>query len=413
MVFYFGAVNGGVWKTSNGGQTWRNLTDGKSDISSVGAIAVAASDPNVIYVATGESQLREDLTDGTGVYRSTDGGDSWHSLGLGDTQQIADVVIDPRDPDRVFVAAMGHAFGPNAERGVFRTLDGGRSWKRVLFIDDSTGANDLSMDPSNPRILYASMWKFQRTPWSMLAGGGRSGIWKSSDGGETWRELTFNPGIPERPLGKIGLDVSPANPRRIFASIEAPDSSGGIFRSDDGGDSWSLTSGDQKWAVRPWYYSAVTADPSDAKTVYVMNLQVWRSVDGGRNFTRVRVPHGDTHIIWVDPKDSKRLINGNDGGPTVSFDGGETWSSILNQPTAQFYHVTTDNQWPYRILGAQQDNSTISIASRSADGQIGGRDCFSVAGGENAPIAVDPRDPNITFGVCYMGILTRVDRTKR
>ncbi len=413
MVFYFGAVNGGVWKSTNGGQTWRNLTDGKSDISSVGAIAVAPSDPNVIYVGTGESQLREDLTYGTGVYRSTDGGESWHALGLADAQQITDVVIDPRDPDRVYVAAMGHAFGPNAERGVFRTNDGGRSWKKVLFIDDSTGANDLSIDPSNPRILYASMWKFQRTPWSMIAGGGRSGMWKSTDGGDTWKELTFNPGIPEKPLGKIGLGVSPANPRRIYASIEAPDSSGGIFRSDDGGDSWDRTSDDPKFHVRAWYYSAVTADPTDENTVYVMNLQVWRSVDGGRTFSAVRVPHGDTHIMWVDPKDSKRLINGNDGGATVSFDGGASWSSIYNQPTAQFYHITTDNQWPYRIYGAQQDNSTVSIASRSDDGVIGERDYFPVAGCENATIAVDPRNPNITYGGCYTGFLSRVDRGSR
>ncbi len=410
MIFYFGAVNGGVWKTTNGGQTWRNLTDGKSDISSVGAIAVAPSDPNVIYVGTGESQLREDLTYGTGVYRSTDGGDSWQPLGLSDTQQIGDLVIDPRDPDRVYVAAMGHAFGPNAERGVFRTTDGGKSWKKVLFVDDSTGANDLTLDPSNPRILYASMWKFQRTPWSLLAGGGRSGMWKSTDGGESWKELSFNPGIPARPLGKIGLDVSPANPRRIYASIEAPDSAGGIFRSDDGGDTWQRTTDDPTFHVRAWYYSAVTADPTDENTVYVMNLQVWRSVDGGKTFSRVRVPHGDTHIMWVDPRDSKRLINGNDGGATVSFDGGASWSSIYNQPTAQFYHVTTDNQWPYRIYGAQQDNSTVSIASRSDDGAIGERDYFPVAGCENATIAVDPRNPNVTYGGCYTGFLSRVDR---
>jgi photosystem II stability/assembly factor-like uncharacterized protein len=413
LVFYFGAVNGGVWKTTNGGQTWRNITDGKTDLSSVGAIAVAPSDPNVIWVGTGESQPREDLTYGTGVYRSTDGGATWKNLGLGDTQQIGDLVVDPRDADRAYVAAIGHAFGPNSERGVFRTLDGGKSWRKVLFIDDSTGAMDLTIDPTNPRILFASMWKFQRTPWGMDAGGGRSGLWKTIDGGDTWKEITFNPGIPKKPLGKIGISISPANPRRVYASIEAPDSSGGIFRSDDGGDSWSLTSGDQKWAVRPWYYSAVTADPSDENTVYVMNLQVWRSVDGGRNFTRVRVPHGDTHIMWVDPKDSKRLINGNDGGATVSYDGGETWSSILNQPTAQFYHVTTDNQWPYRILGAQQDNSTVSIASRSDDGAIGDRDYFPVAGCENATIAVDPRDPNVTYGGCYTGMLTRYDRASR
>ncbi len=413
LVFYFGAVNGGVWKTTNGGQTWRNVTDGKSDISSVGAVAVAPSDPNVIYVGTGEAQLREDLTYGTGVYRSTDGGATWQSLGLKDTHQIADVVVDPRDADRAYVAAMGHAFGPNAERGVFRTTDGGKSWKKVLFLNDSTGAIDLTMDPTNPRILFAAMWKFQRTPWGMNAGGGRSGLWKTTDGGDTWKEITFNPGIPKKPIGKIGISISPAQPRRVYASIEAPDSSGGIFRSDDGGDTWSLTSGDQKWAVRPFYYSAVTADPTDENTVYVMNLQVWRSVDGGRTFSMVRVPHGDTHIMWVDPHDSKRLINGNDGGATISYDGGATWSSILNQPTAQFYHVTTDNQWPYRILGAQQDNTTVSIASRSDDGSIGERDYFPVAGCENATIAVDPRDPSVTYGGCYTGFLSRVDRAAR
>lgn len=413
FVFYFGAVNGGVWKTTNGGQTWSNITDGRTDISSVGAIAVAPSDPNVIYVGTGESQLREDLTFGTGVYRSTDAGESWQHLGLTDTHQITDVVIDPRDPDRVFVAAIGHAFGPNAERGVFRTLDGGKSWKKVLFLNDSTGANDLSMDPSNPRIIYATFWKFQRTPWSMEAGGGRSGIWKTSDGGETWTELTFNPGIPRKPLGKIGLDVSPANPRRIYASIESPDSSGGIFRSDDAGASWQRMNTDPTFWVRAWYYSAVTADPVDENTVYVMNLTVHRSVDGGKTFSAIRVPHGDTHILWIDPKDPKRMINGNDGGGTVSFDAGATWSSIYNQPTAQFYHVTTDSQFPYRIYGAQQDNSAISVASRSDDGGIGERDYFSVAGCENATIAVDPRDPMVTYGGCYMGAFSRYDHRAR
>ena len=413
LVFYFGGVNGGVWKTTNGGQTWRNVTDGKTDISSVGAITVALSDPNVIYVGTGESQPREDLTYGTGVYRSTDAGETWRRLGLTDTQQIGDVVVDPRDADRVYVAAIGHAFGPNAERGVFRSTDGGKSWKKVLFLNDSTGAMDLTIDPTNPRILFASMWKFQRMPWGMNAGGGRSGLWKTTDGGDTWKEVTFNPGIPAKPLGKIGISISPANPRRVYASIEAPDSAGGIFRSDDGGDTWTRTSDDQKWSVRAWYYSGVTADPTDENTVYVMNLQVWRSVDGGKTFSMVRVPHGDTHIMWVDPKDSRRLINGNDGGATISYDYGATWSSIYNQPTAQFYHVTTDNQWPYRILGAQQDNSTVSIASRSDDGQIGERDYFPVAGCENATIAVDPRNPDVTYGGCYTGFLSRVDRGTR
>ncbi|HEX7938421.1 MAG TPA: glycosyl hydrolase, partial [Gemmatimonadaceae bacterium] len=241
LVAYFGAVNGGVWKTANGGQTWRNITDGKSDISSVGAVTVAPSDPNVIYVGTGEAQMREDLTYGTGMYRSTDGGNTWQSLGLKNTQQIADVVVDPRDPDHVYVAAMGHAFGPNPDRGVFRSKDGGKSWQKVLFLNDSTGAIDLTMDPTNPRIIIAAMWKFQRTPWGMNAGGGRSGLWKTLDGGDTWKEITFNPGIPAKPLGKIGVAISPANPHRVYATIEAPDSAGGIFRSDDGGDTWELT----------------------------------------------------------------------------------------------------------------------------------------------------------------------------
>ncbi|MGQ0641046.1 MAG: VPS10 domain-containing protein [Gemmatimonadaceae bacterium] len=410
LVFYFGAVNGGVWKTTNAGQSWTNITDFKSDISSVGALAIAASDPNVIYVGTGEKDLREDLTYGTGVYRSTDAGQTWVSLGLRETHQISQIRIDPRNPDRVFVAAMGHAFGPNAERGVFRTADGGKSWQKVLFVDDSTGAIDVTMDPTNPRILFAAMWKFQRTPWSMISGGGKSGIWKTTDGGDTWKEITHNSGLPTVPLGRVGIDISQTNPQRVYASVEAKDTLGGVFRSDDGGETWSHVNGEQKFNVRMWYYSTITADPTDANTVYVMNLAVWKSVDGGRTFTRVRVPHGDTHALWVDAKDGNRMINGNDGGGTVSLDGGATWSSIYNQPTAQFYHVITDNQWPYRIYGAQQDNSTISIPSRSDNGAIEESDWFAVAGCENAHIAVDPRNPDITYGGCYMGALSRHDK---
>lgn len=410
LVFYFGSVNGGVWKTINAGATWDNITDGRSDISSVGAITVAPSDPNVIYVGTGESQLREDLTYGTGMYRSTDGGESWTHLGLGETHQITTVRVHPTNPDIAYVAAIGHAFGPNPERGIFRTMDGGKSWKKVLFLNDSTGATDLSLDPTNPRILYASMYKFQRSPWGMEAGGGKSGLFKSTDGGDTWTNLSGNPGMPKGPLGKIGVDVSPTNPRRLYASVEAVDTLGGIFRSDDGGESWTRTNGQQQFQVRPWYYSAVTADPTNENTLYVMNLGVWKSIDAGRTFTRVRVPHGDTHIMWVDPKDPNRLINGNDGGGTVSLDGGRTWSSIMNQPTAQFYHVITDNAWPYRIYGAQQDNTTVSIASRSDFGSIGERDWFPVAGCENAHIAVDPRNTDITYGGCYTGMLTRHDK---
>lgn len=413
FLFYMGSVNGGVWRTTNGGQTWENLTDGKSDISSVGAITVAPSDANVIYVGTGESQLREDLTFGTGMYRSTDAGQTWQHLGLSDAQQITDIVVDPRDADRVYVSAIGHAFGPNAERGVFRTLDGGKSWKKVLFVDDSTGAQDLAIDPSNPRVLYAALYKFQRTPWSMNAGGGKSGLWKTTDGGDTWTEISKAPGLPRSVLGKIGIDVSRANPRRLYASVEAPDSTGGLFRSDDAGASWERMNDDARLWVRNWYYSTVTADPKDENTVYVMNLTILKSIDGGKTFKEIDVQHGDTHILWIDPADPKRMILGDDGGAAVTFDGAATWSSQQNQPTAQFYHVTTDDQFPYRIYGAQQDNSAISIASRGDEGGIGIRDYFSVAGCENATIAPDPRDPNITYGGCYLGMLSRYDRRTR
>jgi photosystem II stability/assembly factor-like uncharacterized protein len=409
LVFYMGSVNGGVWKTANAGMSWDNITDGKTDISSVGAITVAPSDPNVIYVGTGESQLREDLTFGTGVYRSTDAGQTWSHLGLADAQQITAIRVHPTNPDIAYLAAIGHAFGPNAERGIYRTMDGGKSWKKILFINDSTGGNDISIDPSNPRMIFASMWKFQRNAWGMEAGGGKSGLWKSTDAGDTWTEITANPGMPKAPIGKIGVAVSPANPRRIYASVEAKDTLGGIFRSDDGGDSWKRVNGQQQFQIRPWYYSGVTADPSNENTLWVMNLQVWKSIDGGKTFTRSRVPHGDTHIMWVDPKNSDRLINGNDGGATVSLDGGKSWSSINNQPTAQFYHVITDDQFNYRLYGAQQDNSTVSIASRSDHGAIGDRDWWPVAGCENAHIAVDPRDPNITYGGCYTGMMARHD----
>ena len=415
-VFYFGAVNGGVWKTTNRGASWTNVTDGVSTISSVGAIAIAPSDPNVIYVGGGEADLREDWTYGDGMYRSTDAGKTWRALGLEDARHIARIVVDPRDPERVFVAAMGHASGPNPTRGVYRSSDGGKTWQRVLFGDDSTGAIDLSMDPSNPRILYAALWHMQRTPWGFTAGAKRTGLWKSTDGGDSWTDLTRNPGMPKNPLGRIGISVSPANPDRIYATIECPpeDSTGGIFRSDDGGATWERTSGDQRWMVRPWYYSVVTADPADANTMYVMNLSTWKSTDGGHTFTRIRLPHGDTHALWIDPHDPKRMISGNDGGATISVDGGTIWSSIMNQPTAQFYHVTTDDQWPYRIYGAQQDNTTVSIRSRSDDGVITTDDWYSVGGGESGYIAPKPGNPNVVVAGTYTGTMTRYDvRTKQ
>ncbi len=413
-LFYFGAVNGGVWKTTNAGASWSNITDGKASISSVGAITIAPSDPNVIYVGGGEADLREDWTYGDGMYRSTDAGQTWAKLGLDDARHIARIVVDPRDPDRVFVAAMGHASGKNAMRGVYRSTDGGKAWQRVLFTDDSTGAIDVSMDPSNPRIIYAALWHMQRTPWGFSAGHGS--LWKTTNGGDTWSELTFNSGMPKNPLGRIGISVSPANPQRIYATIECPpeDSTGGVFRSDDAGATWERTSGDQRWMVRPWYYSAVTADPMDANTMYLMNLSTWKSTDGGHTFTRIRLPHGDTHALWIDPKDPKRMISGNDGGATVSLDGGAVWSSIMNQPTAQFYHTTTDDQWPYRIYGAQQDNTTVSIVSRSDNGVITPDDWYPVGGGESGYIAPKPGDPNIVIAGTYTGTMTRYDvRTKQ
>ena len=413
-TFYFGSVDGGVWKTTNGGTSWRNVTDGVSSIASVGAIAVAPSDPNVIYVGGGEADLREDWTYGDGMYRSTDAGRTWTHLGLDDARHIARIVVDPRDPDRVLVAAMGHASGRNTTRGVFRSTDGGKSWQRVLYANDSTGAVDVAMDPSNPRILYAALWHMQRTPWGFTAGNGS--LWKSTDGGETWRDLSRSPGIPKNPLGRIGISVSAANPLRIYANIECPpeDSTGGIFRSDDGGASWQRVNGDQRWMVRPWYYNVVTADPADTNTVYVMNLSTWKSTDGGRTFARLRVPHGDTHELWVDPHDARRMISGNDGGATISFDGGSTWSSIMNQPTAQFYHVVTDDQWPYRIYGAQQDNTTVSIRSRSDNGVITAEDWYPVGGGESGYIAPKPGNPSIVIAGTYTGTMTRYDvRTKQ
>ncbi|HEX6533252.1 MAG TPA: glycosyl hydrolase, partial [Gemmatimonadaceae bacterium] len=408
-VFYFGAVAGGVWKTTNAGISWTNITDGVSSISSVGAIAVAPSDPNVIYVGEGEADFREDLTYGNGVDRSTDGGRTWTHLGLDDTRHIAAIRVDPNDPDVVYVAATGHAFGPNPMRGVYRSRDGGRTWRRVLFADDTTGAIDLALDPTNPRILYAAMWRFRRSPWGFTAGGGRSGLFRSTDGGDHWTELTRNPGMPSALIGRIGIAVSPVRPSRLWASVEAADSTGGIFRSDDAGSTWHRVNAEQKFMVRPWYFSGVTADPANENTVYVLNLDTWRSVDGGATFEEVRAPHGDDHTLWIDPADPDRMIEGNDGGATVSLDGGDTWSSIDNQPTAQFYHVITDDQFPYRLYGAQQDNTTVSIPSRSDWGAIRKEDWWPVGGGESGYIAPRPHDPSIVFAGSYMGTLSRYD----
>jgi photosystem II stability/assembly factor-like uncharacterized protein len=392
-VFYFGACAGGVWKTSDAGTYWENVSDGFFRTSAVGAIAVADSDHNVIYAGMGESCIRGDVSYGDGVYRSTDGGKTWTHLGLEDTRHIARIRVHPEHADIVYVAALGHAFGPNSQRGVFRSHDGGKSWDKVLFLSEEAGAIDLSLDATNPRILYAAMWEAHRTPWSLVSGGPGSGIYKSTDGGDSWQELTGNPGLPQGLKGRIGIAASPARSGRVWATVESEDAA--LYRSDDAGATWENVSDNQDIQGRPWYYQHIFADPQDSDTVWVLNYQTWKSTDGGKNFDQVTTPHGDNHDLWIDPRNPRRMIEGNDGGACVSLNGGETWSTIYNQLTAQFYHVATDNEFPYRVYGTQQDNSAISVPSRTHKGAIPWGDCYTVGNSESGHIAVHPQDPNI------------------
>jgi photosystem II stability/assembly factor-like uncharacterized protein len=405
-VYYMGAAAGGVWKTTDGGLTWKPLTDKTKGMSpSIGAIGVSESDPNVIYVGTGEACIRGNIVSGNGVYKSIDAGQTWKFIGLPDTHAIGSIIVNPKNPDVAFVAALGHPFGDNEERGIFRTTDGGKTWQKVLYKDAKTGGIDITFDPSNANIIYAALWQTRRTPWSMDSGGPGSGLYKSIDGGATWKQLTGK-GMPDGPIGRIGVTVS-ANPNRIWAVIEA--AKGGIYRSDDGGESWHLMTDDHRFRQRAWYYSHIFADPKSPDSVYILNTAVYRSNDGGKTFTRLRVPHGDNHALWIDPNNPSRLINGNDGGATVSTDHGENWTTIYNQPTAQFYHVTSDNRFPYYIYGAQQDNSTVAIASAGLDGSIDTRDWYDVGGGESGYIAPDPTDPNIVYAGSYGGEVSRYD----
>jgi photosystem II stability/assembly factor-like uncharacterized protein len=404
-TWYFGAVAGGVWKSGDVGQTWKPLFD-EQKIASIGAIAVADSDPNVLYVGTGEASPRGDITYGDGIYKSVDGGKTWRNVGLRDTRHIGALIIDPKNPEIVFVAALGHAFGPNEERGVFRTGDGGKSWQKVLYKDQVTGAIDIVFDPHNSNVLYATLWQMRRQPWSFSSGGPGSGIYKSTDGGRTWQHLEGN-GLPEGILGRIGVSVSGTDSERVYALIEAKE--GGLFRSDDAGRSWTRINDDHRFRQRAWYFSRVFADPSMPDAVYIMNTGAFRSSDGGRSFDLLPAPHGDHHALWIDPTNSRRMIEGSDGGASVSVDGGQTWSSVYNQPTAQFYHVAVDNNWPYRVYGAQQDNGTIGIASRSDDGRIGREAWYDVGGGESGYIAPDPRDPEIVYANADSGQMTRYD----
>lgn len=404
-TYYFGATGGGVWKSTDGAITWTSVFD-KQAVSSIGSLAVAPSDPNIVYVGTGEACIRGDISHGDGVYKTLDGGKTWKNVGLRDSRSIGKVIVDPQNADRVFVAALGHPFGPNPERGIFRTLDGGKTWEKVLYKDENTGGIDIAFDPHSANILYASLWAARRTAWSLTSGEPGSGLYRSNDGGTTWKQLQDH-GLPKPPYGKIGVAVA-ANSDRVYALIEAQE--GGVYRSDDDGDTWQLVNDDHAFLQRAFYYMHIIADPQDPDTVYVLNVDFYRSTDGGRTFNKVKMPHGDNHGLWIDPKNPRRMIASNDGGVTVSVDGGKTWTRQDNQPTAQFYHVITDTRTPYYVYGAQQDNSTIAIASRSDDGSIGRADWYAAGGGEAGDLAPYPPDPNIVYAGDYEGKITRFDR---
>ena len=406
-VYYFGGVGGGVWKTTDGGASWSPVSGSHFQTSSVGAIAVADSDPNVIYAGMGEACVRGNVSNGDGVYKSVDAGKTWRNVGLRDSYHIGAVRVHPKNADVVYVAALGHLFGPNQERGVYRTTDGGATWKQVLTRGPDAGAVDIAMDPSNPRVLYAGFWQVRRNPFHFDSGGTGSGIFKSTDGGDTWSDISHAPGLPKGVEGRIGIAVSPANPERAWALVEASD--GGVFRSDNGGRNWTRVNQQANLRQRAWYYTHIFADPQSANTVYALNTSMYRSLDGGRTFTPVATPHGDNHALWIAPEDPMRMINGNDGGANITNDGGRTWSSIMNQPTGQFYRVALDSDFPYNIYGAQQDNTTVRIASRTAGSGITERDWYDVGGGESGWVAPDPRDSQIVYAGSYGGLLTRYD----
>jgi photosystem II stability/assembly factor-like uncharacterized protein len=414
LTYYFGGTGGGVWKTTDGGSNWEPLSDKTFKTGSVGAIAVSESDPNVVYVGMGESHIRGNLSHGDGVYKSTDGGRNWKNVGLSDTHQISRVRIHPNDPDLVYVAALGHPWGPNVERGIFRSKDGGKTWSKVLFVDEKTGASDLAVDPNNPRIVYAGFWQVVRRPWEFVSGGPGSSLWRSMDGGETWKKLSLpdHEGLPEGIWGKVGIASSAAKPGRVFASIEA--GKGGLFVSEDYGEKWKHVSDDHKIRERAWYYSWIYPDPKNPDTVYLPNVYMHKSTDGGRTFSNLVVPHGDNHDLWIDPDDPNRMILGNDGGATITFNGGHTWSTQNNQPTAQFYRVITDNQFPYWVYGSQQDNSNVAIPSGVAGEEgIGPGEWHAAGGGESGWIAPDPLDPQIVYAGEYGGQITRYDHRTR
>jgi len=406
-LYYCGYTGGGIWKTEDAGLNWRNISDGFLKTSSVGDIAVAESDPNVIYVGMGEHAIRGVMTScGDGVYKSVDGGQTWKHSGLENTRTISDVVIHPKDPEVVYVAAQGAPHGPSEDRGIYKTTDGGKSWKKILYVDANSGAASLSMDTKNPRVLYATTWQHRRLPWKVESGGPGSMVWKSVDGGETWQKIME--GLPAM-LGKIGISVSRANPNRVYAIVEAEKSKAGVYRSDDGGKKWALMTADPTTSARSWYYMEIFADPKNADVVYVLNAPMLRSIDGGKTFTTIRVGHGDTHDLWINPNSPQNMILGDDGGGEITFNTGRSWSSLNNQPTAQFYRVNADNLFPYRVYGGQQDNSSVVIASRTNGPAITQQDWFTGPGCECAYIAFNPDDPSAMYGGCYQGQIEMLD----
>lgn len=406
-LYYFGATGGGIWKTTNGGRSWDNISDGFFG-GSIGAISVAKSDPNVIYVGGGEKTVRGNVSSGYGIWKTVDAGKTWTSAGLKNSRHVPRIAVDPTDYNVVYAGVLGNIYKPTQDRGVYKSIDGGQTWKKTLFVNDQAGVVDLLIDPTNPRILYASTWRVQRTPYSLSSGGDGSALWKSTDKGETWTEISKNDGFPEDTLGIIGVTVSPVNNQRVWAIVENKDK-GGLYRSDDGGTTWKQVNNERKLRQRAWYYTRLYADTKDVDKVYVLNVRYHKSVDGGKTFSTHNAPHGDHHDLWIAPEDPNRMIIGDDGGAQVTYDGGETWSTYHNQPTSQFYRVTTDNHFPYRIYAAQQDNSTVRIPHRTDGYAISEDDWESTAGGESAHIAVDPEDNDIVYGGSYDGFLTRVN----
>ncbi|MGB5321521.1 VPS10 domain-containing protein [Lutimonas sp.] len=411
MTYYFGSTGGGIFKTVDDGITWKNVSDGFLKTGTVGAIAVSESNQNIVIAGMGEHAARGVMTSmGDGVYKSVDAGKTWKHIGLDKSRHISDVIIHPTNPDIVFISVQGAQYGPSADRGVYRSIDGGTNWEKVLYIDENTGASSLSMDMKNPLILYAAMWEHRRYPWTMESGGEKSGLHKSIDGGTTWTKM--KEGLPEV-IGKSGISVSRANPERVFAVIEAEGDKSGVYRSDDAGKKWKQVNKDRINITRSWYYMEIFADPIDENIVWVMNAPAMKSIDGGNSFFRVATPHGDNHHLWINPNDNSKMINSNDGGANVSNNGGKSWSSQQYQATSQFYRVITDNLVPYHVYGGQQDNSAIAIASRTNGGGIGWKDWYSVAGCESAFLAFDPDNPEVVFGGCYQGIIERWFKSSR